>query len=205
MNEWDSVEDLIDMIGGESIDNYDQMVQLPTVEILARMIYQENHHVGDQQNRIVFSVVNRICLQGGYVHQVENQEKKVNNLYGIVTSNKQYESIWNAKDAKEKTEAGKYNAYWVPNDENAVESEKIAWENAKRLAALLYYAVEEYGDGEDTERGKCVGKDNKLEVRQNIINFLENQKDSQGNAIINTVGEETDFGAGENGENVFGH
>lgn len=48
-------------------------------------------------------------------------------------------------------------------------------------------------------------KDNKLEVRQNIINFLENQKDIQGNAIINTVGEETDFGAGENGENVFGH
>lgn len=31
------------------------------------------------------------------------------------------------------------------------------------------------------------------------------QKDSQGNAIINTVSEETGFRAGENGENVFGH
>lgn len=31
------------------------------------------------------------------------------------------------------------------------------------------------------------------------------QKDVQGNAIINTVGEETGFRAGENGENVFGH
>ncbi|MDE5698986.1 MAG: DUF4280 domain-containing protein, partial [Lachnospiraceae bacterium] len=157
MNEWDSVEDLIDMIGGEKIDDYDQMVQLPTVEILARMIYQENHHVGDEQNRIVFSVVNRICFQDGYLQKDINEEEKVNNLYGIVTSGNQYQSIWNAQEAEMKTEAGKYNAYWVPSDENAVESEKIAWENAKRLAALLYYAVEEYGDGEDTERGKCVG------------------------------------------------
>ena len=197
------IEEFISKISGEKISEYDQMVKLDTVEILARMIYQENHNAGDGQNRIMFSVVNRICFQKGYLITDQNNEKKVNNLYGIVTSGKQYQSIWDYKDANEKTKNNKYNAYWPPNDENANPSEKKGWENAKRLAALLYYSVEIYGDGENTDRGKCVGSNNKLEVRENIIEFLEQHDDNEGNEIINTVGEAVDFRSGKNGKNVF--
>ncbi len=197
------IESLISQINGNCITRYEEMCMLPTVEILARMIYQENHHIGDEQNRIVFSVVNRLCFQDGYLSKDKMGNAKVNNIYGIVTSGGQFQSIFDENDAAEKTANNQYNAYWVPSDENANLKEKESWENAMRLAALLYYSVELYGDGEDTDKGKCVGKDNPMEVRENIINFLESQTDTQGNKIENTIGEGTYFRAGSGGKNVF--
>ncbi|MCM1425653.1 MAG: DUF4280 domain-containing protein [Eubacterium sp.] len=196
------IEDLIAQIDGGKISEYNDMVALPTVEILARMIYQENHHAGDEQNRIVFSVINRL-FQDGYLAADENGESKVNNLYGIVTSGKQYESIWNVEQANENTKKGNHNAYWPPIEKEADPTEKEGWENAKKLAALLYYAVEEYGDGEETERGKCVGDEKTMEVKENIVNFLESQEDIKGDLIINTLNNETFFGAGGENKNDF--
>lgn len=50
------------------------------------------------------------------------------------------------------------------------QNEQDAWENAKWLAALLYYSVEEFGIGDETEKGKADIKDNKIK------NTIENRK-----------------------------
>lgn len=72
-----------------------------------------------------------------------------------------------------------------------------------KIAALLYYGVEEFGIGEETEKGKCMKGKNLEEIRSEIIDFLERQVDIKDNKIKNTIGDKKDFRAGENGENVF--
>lgn len=62
---------------------------------------------------------------------------------------------------------------------------------------------EEFGNGDETEKGKCVKGENLKEVRMEIIDYLERQEDIKGNKIINTIGDKKDFRAGENGENIF--
>lgn len=185
----EQIQELMEQIKGEEIISYkyEDMVKLPTVEILARMIYQEDHSFDQgRQNAIVFSVVNRLWA-GDCSLTDKLGEKKNNNLYGIVTAGNQYNSIFKNEDAKDSSEEGKYNAYRPPTEQNAPESEKEAWENAKRLAAITYLAVEMYGKGEETERGKCVvSQDNN--VRESIIDFMESQVDSQGNEIENNIG-----------------
>lgn len=71
------------------------------------------------------------------------------------------------------------------------------------IAALLYYSVEEFGIGDETEKGNCVKGENLEEVRLEIIDFLEGQVDIKDNRIINTIGDKKNFRAGANGENVF--
>lgn len=87
-------------------------------------------------------------------------------------------------------------------DRDEMEMQEDTWENAKWLAALLYYGVEKFGIG-DEEKGKCVKGKNLEEVRLGIIGFLEGQENIKGNKIINTIGDKKDFRAGANGENVF--
>ena len=190
----EQIQALMNQITGEEIKSYKyaDMVNLPTVEILARMIYQEDHCPDNgRQNAIAFSVVNRLC-SGGCNLTDSLGEKKDNNLYGIVTAGGQYKSIFDAEEAKKSTASGNYNAYNPPTDSNASESEKEGWENAKRLAAILYIAVDEYGNGEYTERGRCVEVNNNS-VRENIIEFMEKQVDNQGNEIKNNIGDYRSF------------
>lgn len=189
----DQIELLMEQIGGEKITTYEEMVNLPTVEILARMIYQEDRCFDQgRQNAIVFSVVNRLWV-GGCNLTDKLGEKKSNNLYGIVTAGSQYNSVFMDEKLRDKIN----NSYWPPVDQNAPQSEKEGWENAKRLAAITYLAVEMYGEGEETERGRCVVSQND-DVRENIIDFMEAQVDSQGNEIINVIGDYRSFRAGNN-------
>lgn len=105
------------------------------------------------------------------------------------TANKeygQYQSIYNVDEANENTNKGRNNAYWPPIEETAYEHEKEVWENAKRLAAITYLAVEMYGEGEETDRGRCVQKGSE-EIRENIINFMEEQVDIAGDTIENRI------------------
>lgn len=161
----DQIQELIEQIKGEEIVSYkyEDMIKLSTIEILARMIYQEDHSFDQgRQNAIAFSVVNRLYAgdwNGG----------NDNNLYGIVIARGQYQSIINVEEAKSSTLEGSYNAYKPPTDESASESEKAGWENAKRLAAILYLSVETYGGG-----------------------------DSQGNEIENIIGYYQSFRGGNN-------
>lgn len=189
----DQIQELIEQIKGEEIVSYkyEDMIKLSTIEILARMIYQEDHSFDQgRQNAIAFSVVNRLYAgdwNGG----------NDNNLYGIVIARGQYQSIINVEEAKSSTLEGSYNAYKPPTDESASESEKAGWENAKRLAAILYLSVETYGGGDSTERGTCVVSQDDC-VRENIIEFMESQVDSQGNEIENIIGYYQSFRGGNN-------
>ena len=180
----EQIQELMNQITGEEIISYklEDMVQLPTVEILARMIYQEDHSPnGGRQNAIAFSVVNRLYF-GNWCGDNDN------NLYGVLISPGQYKSILNATDAQKKTSQGQHNAYWPPIEENADQTEKDGWENAKRLAAILYLAVETcVEEDDDTGRGKCVEAKND-DMREDIIEFMEEQVDCDGNEIKNIIG-----------------
>lgn len=82
------IQNLIDLIGDDELKSYtyESMLELNTVEILARMIYQEDHSPDNgRQNAIAFVVVNRLC-HGGHTLQDKTGEKKVNDIYGIITS-----------------------------------------------------------------------------------------------------------------------
>lgn len=182
------IQNIINLIKGEELkrDNniysYDEMMALTSVEILARMIYQEDHSPDyGCQNAIVFSVVNRLYA-GNWLNKGAD-----NNLYGILAANGQYESLLDVKRASKQTDMGIHNAYWPPSDDNAPENEKAGWENAKRLAAITCLAVELYGEGEETIKGGTVKtKDNN--VRDNIIKFIEEQEDYSGKKIENIIG-----------------
>ena len=187
----EQIQELMNQITGEEIISYklEDMVQLPTVEILARMIYQEDHSPnGGRQNAIAFSVVNRLYF-GNWCGDNDN------NLYGVLISPGQYKSILDTADAQKKTSLGQHNAYWPPIEENANETEKDGWENAKRLAAILYLAVETcVEEDDDTGRGKCVEAKND-DLREDIIKFMEEQVDCDGNEIRNIIGYYRSFGA----------
>lgn len=188
----EQIQDLIGQIKGEKITTYKEMVGLPTVEILARLIYQEDHEFRNgRQNAIAFSIVNRL-FDKGYLSKDKLGEKKSNNLYGVITSGGQYQSIFDEADANEKINKGNHNAYWPPTEETANEHEKEAWENAERLAAITYLAVEYYGEGEERDEGRCVQIGSE-DARDNIINFMEEQVDSIGNSIENKIETHTYF------------
>lgn len=180
----EQIQELMDQIKGEEIESYryEDMKQLPTIEILARLIYQEDHIPdGGRQNAIAFSVVNRLYY-GNWCGSNDN------NLYGVITSKGQYQALFDAENARKNTENGNHNAYWPPVDENALDSEKEGWENAKRLAAILYLAVETCVEGDDeTGRGKCAEAEND-DLREDIIEFMEEQNDCDGNKIENIIG-----------------
>lgn len=151
-----------DLIGDNELSSYtyESMLELHPAEILARMIYQEDHSPDNgRQNAIAFVVVNRLC-HGGHLSSDRTGEEKLNNIYGIITSstpkNKeigQFVSIYDYEGAEQKTLEGNHNAYWPPTEDTADEDEIEGWENAKRLAAITCLAVQLYGDGEDTYEG----------------------------------------------------
>lgn len=196
------INNLIDLIGDNelSLYTYESMLDLNTVEILARMIYQEDHVPDNgRQNAIAFVVINRLC-HGGHTLQDKSGEKKSNNVYGVVTSGSyngkgnisekagQFESIYDNERARQNTLDGKHNAYWPPTKDTVDENEKEGWENAKRLAAITCIAVELYGEGEENLRGGIV-KSGDESIRENIINFMEQQVDVRGEPIINNIDE----------------
>ena len=72
-----------------------------------------------------------------------------------------------------------------------------AWENAKRLAAILYYAVETYGAGNPYTEGRgekvvLPGEEGK-KMREEIMAFIAEQEDIRGEKIENPIGTRDSF------------
>ena len=100
-----------------------------------------------------------------------------NSIYGIISERNQYEAIY-----YKKLGPGKY-AY-TPEDGDP------SWENAKRLAALLCIAIEDYGisNEDNSRRDENIVKNGDMQTRESVISFLENQVDNLGEPIRNRIG-----------------
>lgn len=84
------------------------------------------------------------------------------------------------------------NSYRPPISESDSDMEKEAWENAKRLAAITFIAVEEYGNTnegvlENGDRNEKIIKKGDMEAYQQIIEFMEQQEDINGQPIKNEI------------------
>ena len=193
------IKNLTNTIGGEEVDSVEALVNLCSVEVLARVIYQEQKYKGERagQNAVMFSILNRLFL-GDVTRSINSR----NHIYSIITGNGQYESIM--------VNGEKYpNAFHPPKD-------SPEWENAKRLAAILYIAIEEYGHSEyDSEvnitgstKGGIVINDRDenvvdvgdLETREAVINFIQEQCDIDKNKIINEIETRKNIVANHTGE-----
>ncbi len=182
------IEELTSSITGKAVTSVEEIVNLSSVEVLARVIYQEQSYEGERagQNAVMFSIFNRL-----FIGNVTRSIKENNHIYSIITASGQYDSIMNDR--------GNYpNAYQPPSGDSA------EWENAKRLAAILYIAMEEYGhnvyDSEANitgstkdgiilyDRNENVVDIDDLETREAMVDFIEEQCDIDGNKIINEIG-----------------
>mgnify|MGYP006990351563 CR=1 FL=1 len=69
--------------------------------------------------------------------------------------------------------------------------EKASWENAKRLAAILCIVIEECGESNENigekERAENVVLKGDKETYQEVVDFLEQQKDTLGKTLINEI------------------
>lgn len=196
------IQDIIDSIDGNPIDSRDEMFALSTVEILARLIYQENRNINGQ-NAVVFSVINRPFSGKAFTYN-----NKSHSLYNIITAANQYESVY--KDTKEALEK-RPNAYYPPIAYPDGHDEKEAWENAKRLAAITVIALENYGgefEDELQENGsiekiiESEGFKDNITYEQ-IVDFIQQQKNINGDPIKNEIETRDSFVA--NGNKVKGY
>ena len=188
------IQCLVDSITGEAVYSTEELVNLSSVEILARVIYQEQSYMGERagQNAVMFSILNRF-FKSDVLRSIRNH----NHIYSVITATGQYESIMNDDQHYP-------NAFQPPLNDSE------EWENAKRLAAILYITVEKYGHNiYDTEanitggtkwdretekmtiklddRDESVIDIDDLETREAMIDFIENQCDIDGNKIINEI------------------
>ncbi len=142
----------LDLISGKHISTLEEMLQLETVEILARLICQENTITKEAQNAVLFSIVNRLFAKKSFL---DNHSS--NSIYGIISARNQYEAIYYNK----KLGPGKY-AY-TPEDGDP------SWENAKRLAALLCIAIEDYGISNEDNSRRDENEINKINIGRNLF------------------------------------
>lgn len=191
-------------IEGESVSTTEEMFQMSTVEVLARLIYQEDRNI-EGQSAVMFTVMNRLFSKGTWLRSIQDS----NQLYSIVTASGQYDSVlkdWGAP----------HNAFRPPTDPNVNSSERKAWENAKRLAVILYIAVEKYGCSNENENvGETHDKEGNLinledrnenvveidddDTREDMICFIEQQYNIDNDNIINEIGKKIDFRSRRNG------
>lgn len=176
----DRIDEKVNMISDKAISTLDEMKELSTVEILARMIFQESHtYKNGEQNAIVYSVVNRLFFDKGYVDPGKDQTLK-----NILIADRQYKSIrvYSA-------------AYHPPQTEDDGDFE--GWENAKRLAAIMMVALEDNNPEYDSDSGIDIGKIvvvNKIS-KEDVCEMIESQTDSCGNKIDNPIGDRPSFHA----------
>lgn len=192
-NEGDELESriqaLVAEVEGNPIDSQEEMLALSTMEILSRLIYQEANKTSKGQNAVSFSVINRL-----FTNTIMIRRTSTNNLYSVITGSKQYSSI----TVNEKRYP---NAYHPPISEDSVQGERDAWENAKRLAAILYISIEEFGyenknTGKYERNEKEVEKGNENDYKQ-VIDFIEQQTDMSGEPIKNEIGMRESFASKE--------
>lgn len=178
----DRIQELMDSIEGKPMNSLDEMRVLSTVEILARMIYQESHtYKNDEQNAIVYSFVNRIFSDKKFT----NEENKT--LKNMLFEPKQYQSL--------RKDSGNYpNSYCPPISQNDDAAEKEGWENAKRLAAILVIALEDNVPAYDSDRD--IGEiaiENIGDYKEDTCEMIRDQKDSCGESIENPIGDRPFF------------
>ncbi len=189
INMEERIQELIAGVEGKPVNSQEEMFALSTMEILSRLIYQEAaRKCGSGQNAVLFSLVNRLFTGTNVIHRT-----KANNLYSIITGSGQYESVLKKAEYEP-------NSYKPPIEINSNDKEIIAWENAKRLAAILYIAIEDYGKENEydsaNDRDECVvEKEDKVSYQQ-VVDFIESQTDTEGNRIINEIGTRESLVAG---------
>lgn len=175
------IEKLMKSIEGNSIDSWDEMKRLSTVEILARVIYQEARGSRDGQNAVMFSIINRLFSGKNFT---SGRSASLYNIlrYGVYTSI----TMDNGRTP---------NGHRPPDDNCNDEAEIKAWENAKRLAAITVIALEDYGsEYEDALQGndsmekiiESEGFDNNETYKQ-IVDFIQQQENSDGDPIENEI------------------
>ncbi len=177
---------LIQQIKGNKVESLEEILEMLTQEILARILYQEAvRQVGEKgQNAVLYSILNRLCSEKGF-----GGRGKGNSIYDIIASVRQYTSIYGEPG----TEPNAYRPPIIGDRADDLE----AWENAKRLAAILYYAVETYGAGNPYTEGRgekvvLPGEEGK-KMREEIMAFIAEQEDIRGEKIENPIGERDSF------------
>ncbi len=182
------ISEKVDEIRNHSIDSLDEMKNLETIEILARMIYQESHtFMHGEQNAILYSVINRIFSPKYYIYNIyETPCSENNTLKNILLTENQYESI------RDHTSG----SYHLP-EENSLDYK--GWENAKRLAAIMMIALEDnlQMDSSTNDVGTVNIIKSDIDKRY-IINDVSQQCDSCGAIIENLIENKTYFKAIKN-------
>lgn len=181
----DRIQELMDSIEGKPVSSFDEICKLPTVDILARLIYQEDRDMNEGQNAVAFSIINRL-----FSETIFTMGTKSNSIYSVITGSGQYDSLIHESDYKP-------NSFCPPISEDEIseinlQAEKEAWENAKRLAAVMVIAIEEYGNenkGElkDNDRRENTVIKGDLETRQQVVDFMEQLEDMNGQPIKNEI------------------
>ncbi len=176
MEAW--IQALVEGVKGNPVNSKEEMFRLSTMEILSRLIYNESDKTNRSQNAILFSLVNRL-----FTNTNVTRRTNTNNIYSIITGANQYEAI-------SKQGSYKPNAFIPPNENSSID-ELNAWENAKRLAAILYIAIEENGENKDNcksnERNESVVAKGDMTGYQQVVDFIEQQTDTANKPIINEI------------------
>ena len=162
------VDYIIQKIVEEDVSTYEEMFSLSTYDLLARMIYQEMRDPKNgEQSKVLWATINRFFSDKNFTY---GKEKTLRNILkeGGYTSIKYNRN-------------GVFNAYHPDYDSEG-------WENAKRLAAVLYSQVGE-SNADDLDEEK---------IREEISTY----QDIYGYNIENTIGNCDSFHAGD-GENIF--
>lgn len=171
------IEEKMNMISSKSINTLDEMRRLTTIEILARMIFQESHtYKNGEQNAVVYSLINRLFYEESYADIGEAQSLK-----NLLLAEKQYQSIRIYSPA-----------YYPPQTES--DGDYGGWENAKRLAAIVMVALEDnvpdYDSNIDIGTVVIVDKD---VSKEDVIAAIGSQSDSCGKEIDNPIGDKLSF------------
>lgn len=179
----DRIQELMDSIRGEPRYTLDKNTDLSTVEILARMIYQESHtYKYNEQNAVAYSFINRVFDEEKYT-----DDGQIKTLKNMLFANLQYESL--------ETDWKNYpNAHQPPISPNDDDGEKEGWENAKRLAAVLVVALEDNvpvcdSDGDIGE----IDITNIGDYKEDTCEMICHQRDSNEKLIENPIGDRTFF------------
>lgn len=177
------IEEKMNMISGKSINTLDEMRGLSTIEILARMIFQESHtYKNGEQNAVAYSIVNRLFYKESYADKGLPQSLK-----NLLLAENQYQSI------------REYSAAYHPPQAES-DSDYGGWENAKRLAAAVMVALEDNVPdfAANIDIGTVVVVDTGAS-KEEVCDTIGSQSDSCGKEIDNPIGDRLNFYAVDGG------
>lgn len=171
------IDEKMNLISSKAVSTLDEMKGMDTIDILARMIFQESHtYKNGEQNAIMYSIINRLFYEESYADSGCDQTLK-----NLLIAEKQYQSIrvYSA-------------AYHPPQMEDDLEYD--GWENAKRLAATMMAALEDSIPDSDYigDIGTVVMIDKDV-PKEEVLSIIESQNDSCGNSIDNPIGDRVSF------------